>query len=48
MILLIFLSSTLISRFGLWVLKEAGVERQEAGGRLEGDSDPPLNEDRQI
>ncbi len=30
------------------ILKEAGVERQEAGGRLEGDSDPPLNEDRQI
>ena len=25
------------------ILKEAGVERQEAGGRLEGDSDPPLN-----
>ncbi len=24
------------------------IERQEAGGRLEGDSDPPLIEDHQI
>ncbi len=30
------------------ILKKAGVERQKAGGQLEGDFDPPLTEDHQI